>query len=265
VLERRPEPADAESLERAVRQLLADKVSGTLVGLWLLVPEHLRLGTWDLLCTWTGQSTPQVEPRLALQLVHEAALCVTGIRQGRGLGQRGFELANGLPFVAADTAIHELLDVRTVAQARALQVALGLIRRTRGHFRSQRLAIDPHRLRSWSQRQMRRHRSQHHQEQTAHKMAQTFFVLDVDTHQPVCLSTGTASRTVTQATPELLDLAASILQPGPLQCPPPLVLADGEHFSVQLVDDLRQRHRFDLLVPMPNRASLRKAFEGLAP
>jgi hypothetical protein len=37
-------------------QLLADKVSGNLVGLWLLIPEHLRLGTWDLLCGWSGQS-----------------------------------------------------------------------------------------------------------------------------------------------------------------------------------------------------------------
>ena len=52
---RRVEPADPESLERGVRQLLADKVSGTLVGLWLLVPEHLRLGTWELLRTWTGE------------------------------------------------------------------------------------------------------------------------------------------------------------------------------------------------------------------
>ena len=37
-----------------MRQLLADKISGNQVGLWLLVPEHLRLGTWDLLCAWTG-------------------------------------------------------------------------------------------------------------------------------------------------------------------------------------------------------------------
>ena len=61
-----------------MRQLLADKISGNLVGLWLLVPEHLRLGTWDLLCGWTQQPAQQVQPRLALQLVHEAALCITG-------------------------------------------------------------------------------------------------------------------------------------------------------------------------------------------
>ena len=43
------ERADPVSIERGVRQLLADKVSGHLVGIWLLVAEHLRLGTWDLL------------------------------------------------------------------------------------------------------------------------------------------------------------------------------------------------------------------------
>ena len=87
-----------------MRQLLADKVSGNLIGLWLLIPEHLRLGTWDLLCGWSGQPGQRVEPRLALQLIHEAALCSTGVRQQRSLSQRGFELANGLPFVASDVA-----------------------------------------------------------------------------------------------------------------------------------------------------------------
>jgi hypothetical protein len=45
--------------------MLADKVSGDLAGVWLLVAEHLRLGTWDLLCGWTGQPSERVEPRLA--------------------------------------------------------------------------------------------------------------------------------------------------------------------------------------------------------
>jgi hypothetical protein len=142
----RLEPADPASLERAVRQMLADKVSGDMLGLWLLVPEHLRLGTWDLLCGWTQQDPSQVEPRLALQLVHEAALCVTGVRQQRSLSQKGFELLNGLPFVASDTAIHELLGARTVADAEALQIHLGLLRRARGHYQGKLLAIDPHRV-----------------------------------------------------------------------------------------------------------------------
>jgi len=36
--------------QRDVRQLLSDKVSGDLVGLWHLIPEDLRLGIGDLLC-----------------------------------------------------------------------------------------------------------------------------------------------------------------------------------------------------------------------
>jgi len=83
----RLEPCDTTSIERGIRQLLADKVSGNMVGIWLLMPEHLRIGTWDLLCGWTRKPTPQVEPRLALQLVHEDALCVTGVRQARSLSQ----------------------------------------------------------------------------------------------------------------------------------------------------------------------------------
>jgi hypothetical protein len=44
--------------------------------------------------------------------MHEAALCVTGIRQQRAPSQKGFELLNGLPFVAGDLAIHDELEHR---------------------------------------------------------------------------------------------------------------------------------------------------------
>ena len=75
-------------MEREVRQLLADKVSGNLLGLWLLVPEHLRLGTWDLLRAWSGQlANGAVPPRLAMHLVHEAALCRPTLRTDRSLRQ----------------------------------------------------------------------------------------------------------------------------------------------------------------------------------
>ena len=256
----KPEPCDPRSLERGVRQLLADKVSGNLVGLWLLVPEHLRLGTWDLLCGWAGAPADHVEPRLALQLVHEAALCLTGIRQQRALSQRGFELLNGLPFLASDRAVHQLLAAHAVADAQRLQRALGSLRRASGHFAGRLLAIDPHRIRSYSQRQMRRQRHDAHSKPA--KMAQTFFAVDADTHQPVCFVTGTSSRTVTQATPELLKLAAEILQPRPHQT---LVLADAEHFTAQLLDDVHEQTRFDLLVPMPDQPSLRAQLRAIPP
>jgi hypothetical protein len=253
------EPCDPHSLERGVRQLLADKISGNLVGLWLLIPEHLRLGTWDLLRGWTRQPTERVEPRLALQLVHEAALCTTGIRERRALSQKGFELVNGLPFLASDVAVHDLLAAHTVADAQDFQVALAKIRLASGHFAGKVLALDPHRVRSHSKRQMRRHRSRATAKST--KIAQTFFVFDVDTHQPVCLTTGTSARTVTQATPELLELTRQIFPAGS----DILVLADAEHFTAELLDHLHQQTQFHLLVPMAQQATLVQQLRALPP
>lgn len=125
-----------------------------MVGIWLLIPEHLRLGSWDLLKSWSGAADEQVETRLAMQLVNERSLCVKGIRHKRTLSQKGFELANGLPFIATDPEIHYLLDKHTVADAQHLQVALGKIRQTYGHFSGRLFAIDPHRIKSYSKRQM---------------------------------------------------------------------------------------------------------------
>jgi hypothetical protein len=250
---------DPLSIERGVRQLLANKVSGNLAGIWLLVAEHLRLGTWDLLCGWTGKPAESVEPRLAMQLVHESAVCTTGIRSERTLHERaGFELANGLPFVATDQAIHELLGELTVANAMKLQVTLGKLRLASGHYQGKLLAIDPHRVRSHTKRQTRKRVEK--RESRPYKMAQTFWVLDADSHQPLCFTTGTASRNVVDATPELLNLAEEILQPSPSQA---LVVADGEHFSGELISDVHQRTGFDLLVPMPNRKSYRKVFQEM--
>jgi hypothetical protein len=97
VLKRPVRACDPRSIEYGVRQFLADKVMGNLAGIWLLVPELLRLGAWDLVCGWIKQKPEQVNPRLALQLIHEAALCRTGLRHRRTLNQRIFELASGYP------------------------------------------------------------------------------------------------------------------------------------------------------------------------
>jgi hypothetical protein len=178
-----------------------------------LLPERLRLGTRDLLCGWSGQAAERVEPRPALQLVHEAALCTAGLRAKRALPQQGFALANGLPFLAADVSIHQLSAGHTVAQAQDLQRALGRLRRASGHYAGRVLVVDPHRLRSYSKRRMRRRRKEPGAPAT--KVAQTFFALDGDTGQPLGFLTGTAARAVTQATPELLDLADAVLGPRP--------------------------------------------------
>ena len=65
------------------------------------------------------------------------------LRNQRSLTQKGFELSNGLPFVPTDYAMHELLKSHAIAEAQALQVALGKIRRASGHFQGRLLGIDP--------------------------------------------------------------------------------------------------------------------------
>ena len=251
---------DPRSIERGVRQRLADKVSGNLAGIWLLVAEHLRLGTWDLLCGWTGKSTEFVEPRLAMQLIHEAAVCTRCIRAERTLHNRaGFELANGLPFVATDQASHYLLDDRKVADTMKLQVALGKLRLASGHFQGKVVAIDPHRTRSHSKRHMRKRAEKG--ERRPFKKSQTFWSLDADTNQPIYFTTGTASRSVNDATPELLKLTGEILQPSLEET---LVLADSEHYAIELISDIHQRTGFDLMVPMPNRKTYKKAFQEIS-
>jgi len=94
----RTTPADCDplSLERGVRQLLADKVSGHLVGVWLLWPRSsLERG---ICCAPDGAADRTGRTAIAMQLVHEAALCTTGIRSDRTLTNRGgFELAPASP------------------------------------------------------------------------------------------------------------------------------------------------------------------------
>lgn len=255
----RMELSDPIGIERDVRQLLANKISGTMVGIWLLIPEYLRLGLWDLLKSWNGTPDEQIEPRLALQLVNESALCVNGIRMKRTLSQKGFELGNGLPFIATDPAIHNLLDTHSVADAQRLQIALGKVRQTFGHFRGKMLAIDPHRIKSSTKRQVVRRQKDRESKPT--KMAQTFFCLDADTKQPLCFTTASSAKTVTQATPPLLTLASQILK---FNGEKTLVIADNEHYTVELFDWIFSDSTFDILVPMPYNPSVLKTIQTLS-
>jgi hypothetical protein len=270
-----------------------------MFGLWLLMPEHLRLGTWDLLNTWTNRCRQQelgqeleleeeeqikqvtgINSRLAMQLINEASLCVPGIREKRTLSQKGFELANGLPYVASDSAIHHMLSAHTISESLRLQVALGKIRLTFGHFKGELLAIDPHRVRTYSKRQMIRRKKD--VDSKPCKMAQTFFCLDADTKQPICFTTGTAARNVTKATPELLKLASTILNissssrssrsnrsikkknnKDTLVKKKVLVLADNEHYTKELMDWISTESPFDMLVPMQNKILLEKQLKNI--
>ncbi len=100
--------------EREFRQMLSQKISATSVGLWLLVPELHRLGAWDLLKAWTGGNDTDFDPRIALQLVNESALCINRVRKKDSIGHQGFQLANGMGRLVSDEQVHELLNRHTI-------------------------------------------------------------------------------------------------------------------------------------------------------
>ena len=91
------------------------------------------------------------------------------------------------------------------------------------------------------------------------KMAQTFWLLDADTQQPVCFTTATSSRTVAQVTPQLLRMAAEIFGPQHEL----MLLADTEHQSAELLDHVAQQEGFEMLVPMANNQALRKQLKTI--
>ena len=105
------------AVERFFRESLSKKICGTLVGLWFLAAEHLRLGNWDLIKAYTGCSDADIEPRIALQMVNEAALCSNRIRKSNCIAHQGFELLNGLGFLVTDEQVHGLLDKHTISEA----------------------------------------------------------------------------------------------------------------------------------------------------
>jgi len=253
----RSESCLPDDIERSVRQLLADKISGNMTGIWLLLPELLRLGAWDMLRGWGGcVGTDDLSARLALHLVNEAALGSL-LRKRVTISQKGFEVANGLPFVPSDMAIHDLLEKHTMQDAKNLELTLGRIRRASGHYCGRVLAIDPHHMASYTKRQTRRHRKD--TADRAKKTLQTVFVLDADAEVPVCYGLYSSSCPVSQTVPELLRMATTIL---PANGPRLLVLADKEHFSIELYKEA-DHLGVDLLVPLPNTVANQKLMQRL--
>jgi hypothetical protein len=113
-------------------------------------------------------------------------------------------------------------------------------------------------MRSYSKRRMRRHA--HNSAEKPVKAAQTFWLLDGDTKQPVCFTTATSSRTVAQAMPSLLDMAEKIFAPGQ---EPILLLADTEHHSAEVLHHVASRPGFEILVPMAGTQSLLRQLQSI--
>jgi hypothetical protein len=133
---------------------LANKISGTSNGIWLLIPELHRLGVWDIIKAWTGKTDIDLEPRVAMQLVNESALCINRIRKKNSLGHQGFQLANGMGHLVTDEQVHLLLNGHTMEEAQQMMINLGVQRKLSGHYLGEVIAMDPHRIISNSKRTM---------------------------------------------------------------------------------------------------------------
>ena len=244
------------SIERDVREILARKVCGNYLGLWLLIPEHLRLGSWDLITNWTGEYSNDINPRLAMQLIHEAALCVNGVRRLRSLCHQGFEIVNGLPFIATDKSIHCLLEAHTISEAQLLQESLGKLREAKGHYSSGLLALDPHRIGTYSQRIMPAKKS--NRKNKSKRIMQTFFCLDAISGQPVSFTIGSSAFTTSKASKQLLEMIKSILSVKGL------VMADTEHVTAQILNAFYEDDQFDILMPLPKTHKIKKIMQSMS-
>lgn len=240
--------------ERIVREILSKRASGTILGLSLLIPEYLRLGIWDLLAGWSG-SNLTLGPRIAMQMVNESALCINGIRPNRTISHQGFELLNGLGYIASDKTIHEILDKSTIEQSKQLQLALGKIRKQLGDYKSGVFIIDPHKIVTHSgcitPKKIVSHDSK------PKKVLQTFFCIDAISGQPIGFIIGSSGRTVSNASDELIDILLEIIPEGGL------LLADSEHSTVNILDRVNKESNLEAVVPAPKNKKIKGYYEKI--
>ncbi len=154
--------------ERGVREMLSKKVSTGVAGLWFLVGEHLRLGTWDLLKGLTGKTDYDFEPRIAQQLINESAACRSRIRSGNYITNQGFELLNGLRVLVSDEEVHKFLN-------------------------------------QYSKRIMPKKKKR--PGASAEKMLQSYFLLDAQTKQPISFNIGSSGINLLAPTLQSMETA----------------------------------------------------------
>lgn len=245
-----------QSNEHNVREILANKLSGTHMGVWLLVPEYLRLGTWDMLKGCFSNNSVNLNAQIGMQLVNESALCVERLRKRDSLCNQGFSLVNGLSFLATDETVHGLLDMNSVHQYEQLQITLMQLRGLQGHYNKEPvIALDPHRIKSVTQRIMPLKKKR--PEEPSHKMMQTFFSVDAFSGQPLAFTTGSSGKNCTPATLQLMNM----IELGGIK--EGLFVADKEHFTQDVFDYFYQHPTFDLLTPAPEIKKIKSVVDQL--
>lgn len=234
--------------------MLSNKVSSGNAGLWFLVAEHLRLGTWDLLKGLTGKRDCDFEPRIAMQLINESAVCRKRIRSGNYITNQGFELLNGMRMLVSDEQVHNLLNTYTMEQYTELQKNLIRTRNLNGHYKGQVIAIDPHHINSTTKRIMPKKKK--HRSMPAKKSLMSYFSLDVQTEQPI-------SFTISSSGINLIEPTLRILESAKIISDDALMLADKEHYNQKLVRNTNQRTKYQLLVPVQENQRIKKITESL--
>ena len=90
------------------------------------------------------------------------------------------------------------------------------------------------------------------------KLLQTFFALDTETGQPIGCGIGTPGVNTTKATIDLLNMTNKINHIKAI------ILADKEHFTQNLIRDIKHKDQFELLVPVLSTTRIQKAEKFLS-
>lgn len=223
--------------------------------MWLLVPGLLKLGAWDILKAWSGKSDLDIEPRIALQMVNEFALCTNRVRKKNSLGHQGFELLSGLGRLMSDEQGFYLLNDYTYEESYNMMLNLGIQRQLCGHFQGDTIALDPHRILSTSKRKMAKKKKK--ADAPSQKMLQTFFAVSASTGQPIMSTMSSTGMPTTRATLKLLKALGQIVKEKSL------LLADKEHFSKEMFNEVNAHPNLDLLAPALNTSRVKKITEAL--
>lgn len=89
------------------------------------------------------------------------------------------------------------------------------------------------------------------------KTIQTFFAVDGDSSQPIGCGLGSSAVTITQATRPLVERLADILTSRSL------LIGDGEHFTLEMIDHLVSHSQFSFLFPLHRHKSVVKLMKSL--
>ena len=194
--------------------------------------------------SWNAGQNNDLSSRMSLQMVHESALCVNGVRKRQNMCHQGFELLNGLSFICSDKEIHQLLNQHTVDESIQMQINLGKLRQANDHYKGDLLAIDPHNIIAYSQREMVMKKDR--PTNPSQKVLQTFFCIDSQTGQPLCCMLGSSGQVITNATIDLLKMVNMIINQ------PTLLLADTGHFTSNFLSFVKHEELFEIIMPAPN-------------